>query len=297
MQIAIYMRLSKEDAHSKQESSSISNQRRLLLSYAATHFPEYEVTEFADDGYSGTNLQRPGVQAMLEQAKNSKLECILVKDFSRFSRDYIELGTYLERIFPMQGVRFVSVNDGYDSGDAFFPQDAFSVALKGLLYDLYSKDLSVKVKASLKARHENGEYVGANCPFGYCRMPGDRHGLRVKEDEAAVVREIFNLAMRGFSARQIAEELWKKGVGTPAQFRKESSSQENTACGKLRWQPAVICRILKNPVYVGDMVYGKTECCTVGGKNYLRPRAEWRIYPKHHAPIIDRETFEAAQHS
>ncbi len=199
-QIAIYVRLSKEDEKSKteemrsmeevcsmeeahsteevypmeeihsMESSSVTMQRFLLRRYAAENFSDYDLLEFSDDGYTGTNLDRPGLQAMLEMVKELKIDCIIVKDFSRFARDYIELGTYLEQIFPFMGVRFISVNDGYDSQGCHGGLGDFEVNFKNLLYDLYSKDLSQKVRSSLAVRKEQGQYVSANAPFGYKRI-------------------------------------------------------------------------------------------------------------------------------
>lgn len=189
--IAIYIRLSKEDAKGREESNSVTMQRLLLQRYAAEHFSDYELLEFCDDGYTGTNFARPGMQAMLDLVKESKIDCILVKDFSRFARDYIELGSYLEQIFPFMGVRFISVNDGYDSKNYHGSLADIDVNFKNLLYDLYSKDLSQKVRSSLAVKKEQGQYVSGNCPFGYDKDAKDRHRLLIEEDEAEIVRRIF----------------------------------------------------------------------------------------------------------
>ena len=154
MNIAIYMRLSKEDEFSHEESNSITMQRLLLRDYAREHFLQAKISEFSDDGYSGTNFDRPGVQALLDAVKNAEINCIIVKDFSRFARDYIELGSYLEQIFPFMGVRFISINDKYDSDQYSGNVADIDVNFKNLLYDLYSKDLSIKIKASVRAVKE-----------------------------------------------------------------------------------------------------------------------------------------------
>ena len=145
-QIAIYIRLSKEDDKYKEESNSITMQRILLQRYVAENFLDYDLLEFCDDGYTGTNFERPGMQEMLELVRDSKINCIVVKDFSRFARDYIELGSYLEQIFPFMGVRFISVNDNYDSKNYQGSIADIDVNFKNLLYDLYSKDLSQSEK-------------------------------------------------------------------------------------------------------------------------------------------------------
>ena len=157
--IAIYMRLSQDDGDFDVESNSIINQRLLLRSYVAKHFEDYELLEFQDDGYSGVNLERPGVSEMLGKVKRGEIDCIIVKDLSRFSRDYIETGSYLEQIFPFARVRFIAVNDGYDSADYRGDVAGMSTAFKNLMNDLYCKDISVKVKASLRVKKEKGIYA------------------------------------------------------------------------------------------------------------------------------------------
>lgn len=314
--IAIYMRLSKGDqavrnfplgdegSHEEafqediggNESNSIRMQRRLLKEFVAAHFKVYELLEFEDDGYSGTNFSRPGVSRLLEMVRNMEIDCIVVKDFSRFSRDYIELGAYLEQIFPFMGVRFISVNDGYDSADKRYASGELDISFKNLLYDLYSKDLSVKVKSALSVRKERGQYISSNSPFGYKKSPGDRHMLLVAEDEAAVVRRIFDLALQGFSSGDIARIFNRERVKTPMQFRVEKGETgRSPKKGIYIWQASTVCKILHNQVYVGDIVYGKTEKENVGGKNRLKPQSAWKIYTDHHAPIIDRHVFQILQ--
>lgn len=197
IRIAVYMRLSKTDETMQEESNSISMQRILIRKYIASHFAEYEVMEYQDNGFPGTNFNRPGVQRLLEDARNEKFDCVVVKDFSRFGRDYMEVGSYLEQIFPFLGIRFISINDHYDSGSSQGNTADLDVNFKNLLYDLYSKDLSQKVKTSLWARKEGGQYVSGNAPFGYEKAPNDRHMLIICEDEAAVVREILPLPCKG----------------------------------------------------------------------------------------------------
>ena len=154
-QIAIYMRLSKEDDRCREESNSITMQRILLQRYVKDNFSAYDLYEFCDDGSTGTNFERPGMQSMLERVRNAVIDCIIVKDFSRFARDYIELGSYLEQIFPFMGVRFISVNDKYDSDNYQGSIADIDVNFKNLLYDLYSKDLSQKIRSSLAVKKEH----------------------------------------------------------------------------------------------------------------------------------------------
>ncbi len=288
MVLALYMRVSKEDACLQQESNSIYYQRTMLKEYVSKHFKEYQLVEFVDDGYSGTHLNRPSVKKLLEYVRRKLIDCIIVKDFSRFSRDYIELGSYIEQIFPLIGIRFISVNDHYDSEKTQGGIGTLDISFKFLLYDLYSKDLSVKVKAALNAKKEEGIYVSANSPFGYEKSKEDRHKLSVKEDEAVVVRRIFDMALCGYTCVQIARQLNKEGVKTPKQFR----AKDNKI---LEWHSSAICHILKNEVYIGNIVYEKYYKKEVGGKRYLKPRSEWKIYHNHHEPIVSRQIFEKVQ--
>lgn len=245
--IAIYLRLSKEDDKWKEESNSISMQRVLLKKYIEENFVDYEIIEFCDDGYTGTNFDRPDMQEMLERIRDGEIDCVIVKDFSRFARDYIELGSYLEQIFPFLGVRFISINDGYDSASAQGGIADMDVNFKNLLYDLYSRDLSGKVRSSISIRKEKGQYVSGNCPFGYEKDPKDRHALLVAEDEAEVVRRIFSLTLEGYTSVEIAKLFNETGVKTPVEFKIEKGKISRTPKGeRFLWSNSTICQILRN---------------------------------------------------
>lgn len=295
-QVAIYIRLSKEDENCKTESNSITMQRILLQRYVAENFSDYDLLEFSDDGYTGTNFERPGMQALLEMVKELKVNCIIVKDFSRFARDYIELGSYLEQIFPFMGVRFISVNDGYDSQKCRSGLADFDVNFKNLLYDLYSKDLSQKVRSSLAVRKEQGQYISGNSPFGYEKDPKNRHRLLIEEDEAEVVRRIFSLAAEGYTSCQIARLFNEVGVRTPIEFKiKKGKTSRVPKGGKFLWSGSGICQILRNEVYIGNIVQKKTTKEFVGGKNRLNAREDWLVTYGCHEPVIDKETFDKVQ--
>lgn len=296
MNIALYMRLSKEDEFSREESCSISMQRLLLQEYVREHFADAKVFEFADDGYTGTNFDRPGIQDLLDRVKNNEINCIIVKDFSRFARDYIELGSYLEQIFPFMGVRFISVNDRYDSDQYAGNAADIDVNFKNLLYDLYSKDLSVKIKASMRAIREQGKFVGPVPPFGYCKDPEDRHSLIAAEDEAAVVRRMFDMYADGLSTVEIAKVFNTEGVKTPAQVRMEKGIRKASLKGGLcLWNPSLVSRMLKNRVYIGDMIQGTCECRKIRGEKRATDPEKWIITENHHEPVIDRKVFDKVQ--
>lgn len=296
MNIALYMRLSKEDEFCHEESNSISMQRLLLRDYVREHFPQAKVMEFSDDGYTGTNFDRPGVQELLERVKNAEVNCIIVKDFSRFARDYIELGSYLEQIFPFMGVRFISINDKYDSDKYAGNAADIDVNFKNLLYDLYSKDLSVKVKASMRAIKEQGKYVGSVPPFGYTKDPEDRHKFVIAEDEAEVVRRLFRMYADGMSTVEIARIFNTEGVKTPSQVWMEKGIRvARPKGGVFLWQHAGMLRMLKNRAYVGDLIQGVYECRKIRDDKRVTDPKKWIITENHHEPIIDRETFDKVQ--
>ena len=296
MNIAIYLRVSKEDALSCEESSSISCQRLLLKEYISKHFEDYELLEFADDGYSGTNLDRPAMRALLACVRARKADCIVVKDFSRFARDYVEAGSYVEQIFPFLGVRFISVNDGYDSGDVRGKTGGMERAFQNLMNDLYSKDLSVKVKSSLHAKKERGVYCSGNCPFGYKKKEGGRNQVEIVEEEAELVRRIFRLTLEGYTSVEIAKKLNQENIKAPIEYLMARGAARRKPVGKgFSWEGSTVCTMLRNDFYAGDVVYGKYERETVGGKPRLKPRNEWRITYDHHEPIVARKVFEEVQ--
>lgn len=295
-QIAIYIRLSKEDNKIKEESNSVTMQRILLHRFVAEKFSDYDLLEFCDDGYTGTNFERPGMQNMLEKIRDSRIDCIVVKDFSRFARDYIELGSYLEQIFPFMGVRFISVNDHYDSNEYQGSIADIDVNFKNLLYDLYSKDLSQKVRSSLAVRKERGEYVSGNSPFGYEKDPEDRHALVIAEDEAEVVRRIFSLTVEGYTSVEIARLFNETQVKTPIEFKIEKGRTSREPKGeRFLWNSSTICQILRNEIYIGNVVQKKYTKDFVGGKNHLNPREDWLVTYNHHEPIVAKEVFEKVQ--
>ena len=320
LKIAMYLRLSKEDDWNAQESNSISCQRLLLKEYIERNFagcldgytlsdevcqpkacitgcPDgYEIFEFVDDGYSGTSMNRPAMQELLVAVRQKKVNCIIVKDFSRFARDYVEMGFYVEQFFPFLGIRFISVNDHYDSEAVQNQTIGMNLAFKTLVNDLYSKDLSGKVISSLHSKKERGIYCSANCPFGYRKKADDKNQVEIVEEEAKVIREIFRLTLEGYTSVDIAKKFHKEKIKTPVEYLAARGGTNRKPLGKeFSWQHTTICKILRNDFYVGDVVYGKYENDAVGGKNHLQPRSEWKITYHHHEPIIEREIFEAVQ--
>lgn len=305
--VAIYLRLSIEDNarssrlseadYEKDESNSITSQRKMLLEYIRKDalLAGQEIVEFCDDGVSGKSMNRPGVQELLKQVKKGSVKCILVKDMSRFSRDYIELGTYLNQIFPFMGVRFIAVNDHYDSRQQNGNAIGIDTAFQTLLYDLYSKDLSVKVKTAHQSKKANGEYITGEIPFGYERSREKKNTVIVNEKEAEIVRYIFSLAADGLGSVQIARKLIEEQTPTPMQLHHPGRKGMNE---NYNWSDKTVRRILDNRFYLGEMAYGKTVKKAVGSKNVKAvPRDQWKIIPNHHEPLITQEIFAAVGRS
>ena len=291
--LALYLRLSLEDEGEKDESNSISNQRKQIYEYIHhdSELSRYEAMEFSDDGYSGTNMNRPGMQKMLKEVKANKIQCIIVKDMSRFSRDYIEMGTYLNQIFPFMGIRFIAINDHYDSRDHHGSTIEIDTAFQTLLYDLYSKDVSIKVKASFENKCAKGEYVFGQAPFGYEKSREVKNTIVVNEKEAEIVRYIFSLAMQGKSSTQIAKQLYEENVPTITQMR---NPERKYTDGKVHsWSVTAVRKILNNRFYLGEMAYGKSVRKSVGSQNGIAvPKEDWKVIRDHHEALISEEIYE-----
>ena len=291
--LALYLRLSLEDEGEKDESNSISNQRKQIYEYIHhdSELSRYEAMEFSDDGYSGTNMNRPGMQKLLKEVKANNIQCIIVKDMSRFSRDYIEMGTYLNQIFPFMGIRFIAINDHYDSREHHGSTIEIDTAFQTLLYDLYSKDVSVKVKASFENKCANGEYVFGQVPFGYEKSKEVKNTVIVNEKEAEIVRYIFSLAVQGKTSTQIARQLYEENVPTITQMRNPKKKYTD---GKVHsWSENAMRKILNNRFYLGEMAYGKTVRKSVGSQNGIAvPKEDWKVIRDHHEALISEEIYE-----
>lgn len=296
--LAMYLRLSLEDKKDFEsgladESNSIVNQRKQIYEYIHLDLElcGYETVEFCDDGYSGTNMDRPDMCRLLNEVRKHNIDCIIVKDMSRFSRDYIELGTYLNKILPFMGVRFIAINDNYDSRKHKGSTIELDTAFKTLLYDLYSKDISLKVKAAFNSKCESGEYIFGQAPFGYEKSSRIKNALMVNEKEARIVRYIFSLALQGKSSVQIARQLYEEKVPTVTQLRSPDRKYND---GRIHsWSENVVTNILNNRFYLGEMAYAKTLRKAVGSRVRVSlPKDEWKIIPNHHKALISEQVFE-----
>jgi len=291
----IYARLSRED-NEHGESNSISSQKAICKEYISRH-PDLELVEIydEDDGYSGTNMERPGFQRMLQDMRSGKIDCAISKDLSRFSRNYIEAGNYLEKIFPSLGIRYIAVNDCYDSLAPGSASDAITLPFKNLVNDIYCRDISVKIRTNLEVKRRKGEYVGSFAPYGYQKSTEDKNRLVVDDDAAEIVTMIFGMFKDGFPILRIAQRLNQSGVPTPMEHKRQQGVRFQTAFRRRdvpQWEYNTIARILKNEVYLGNLTQGKR-----GTPNHkvhdirLKDEADWIHAEATHGALISPDDF------
>lgn len=292
--IAKYIRLSLEDT--KYDSLSIENQRLVIDTHIAG-MPESdyaEILEFVDNGYSGTNFERPEVQRLIELVRSNRVDCIIVKDFSRFGRNSIETGYFIERVFPLFHTRFIAIGDGFDTDEHKGDTGGLEVAFKYLINEQYSRDMSIKCKSAKYAKMRRGEYQSKECIFGYRK--GADGKLEPDPDQAPVVRLIFQLAASGMRFTEIAAELTRRKIPTPGEVKaaKGYGTYDVSRCNG-RWNTSTVIRILDDERFLGHYVQGVRTVTEIGGHR-IRKKAKdkWFFVPDHHEPIVDQELFDKA---
>lgn len=298
--LALYLRISADDGNVG-DSMSIDGQRDMLAAYVQDHpeLREWEIVEFSDDGYSGTSFERPGITRLLELVRRGKVNGIIVKDFSRFGRNYIEVGDYLEQIFPFLGVRFISVNDAFDSAKAGCVAGDLNIAFKNLIHDYYAKDISGKLRAVWHLKKERGEYISPIALFGYDKDKNDKHRLVIDEKAAAIVRRVFALILTGNGTGQAARILNSEGVPTPGAYKRMNGWKCNghKLSENNPWTATTVYNIIRDVRYTGCMVNGKRAYDTIASKKSRRlPKEQWIIREGTHEAILSQEDFEKAQH-
>ena len=286
--IGAYIRISNEEKD-KLESNSINNQRVLINEYIAKHQDLNLLDYYIDDGYSGTSFNRPAFKRLLEDIRDKKVNAIIVKDLSRFGRNHIEVDNYIENIFPVLNVRFISIIDGFDSYENSDGVDDLIVPIKNLINDAYAKDISKKVKTALITKKKNGEFVGSYAPYGYYKSKLDKHKFIIDDDASKIVKLIFEKTINGLSKKEIANILNEMQIETPIEHIK--NKKENKY-----WNSNIIYAILKNRVYTGDLIQQKRERLSYRNHKLMMNKEEDFIITKnHHQAIIDIEQFNTVQ--
>ena len=294
VRVAAYCRLSRDDGD-RVESDSIINQRRIIEDFCR-HQENFEIiAEYADDGFTGTSFNRPRFNDMISDIEAGMIDCVVVKDLSRFGRDYIDMGFYLERFFPEHGIRFIAINDNVDSDNG--PYDMM-LPLKNVFNSQYARDTSDKVRKAFRAKQARGEYVSAFAPYGYIKDPADKNHFLVDRDTAAIVQRIFERAADGESYRKIAKDLNAEGIASPLEHKRENGSRlhiPGAVLQKSLWSDAAIRQVITNEIYIGNMVSNRYTTDTMHGKSRRTGREEWIIVEGTHEAIITRELWDAAQ--
>lgn len=294
--VGIYIRLSRDDGNI--ESDSIVSQRSLLNQYIKEN--NYNlIDEYVDDGFTGTNFERPSFKRMIKDIESGRINMIITKDMSRLGRDYIGTGELIEKYFPNNNVRYIAINDGIDT---FIDNTNNDIApFKAIMNDMYAKDISKKVKTSLHSRMKEGLYVSGRCPFGYMKDPTNKNHLVINEEQSEVVRLIFDLALKGNTYHYIAEKLTKKKIKTPASYynyvwNTKSINGNTLSQEKGIWFDTTVKSILQNQIYVGDTVQGKTKKINYKLKKTVKNNPkDYIIVENTHETIIDRDTFNYVQ--
>ena len=295
---ALYIRLSREDGD-REESNSIASQRELLTEFANTQTDMAAPRLYVDDGYTGTDFDRPDFRRMMHDLRAGIVNCVIVKDLSRLGRNYVKVGEYLERTFPLLNVRFIALSERIDSVADPRSADSLIVPFRNILNDEYAHDISNKVRASLDLKRRQGKFIGSFASYGYRKDPDDHSRLLIDETAAAIVRDIFDWFISGTSVLGIAKRLNEQGVPNPSAYKRQQGMNYcHPASDKLDglWPDSSVRRILRNPLYTGTMVQGKNRM-----KSYKLhiseavPEDEWITVEQTHEAIIPIELFDKAQ--
>ena len=313
--VAMYLRLSKDDndiadvndirnvigkdGKVKSESNSIGNQRELIKSFVREQSDMELYDIYVDDGFSGSNFNRPEFKRMIADIEAGRVNCVIVKDLSRFGRDYIESGRYIQKIFPSLGVRFIALTDHFDSLSADSGESSIVLPVKNFINDSYCRDISTKVKSGLEVKRKNGECISPFAVYGYFKDEKDKNHLVVDRYAAENIRAIFKWKIEGLAISAIADKLNSLGILSPKEYKKSLGMKYNggfSGAGTALWRGVAVKRILMNEVYLGHLIQGKTQKvnCKVK-KNVERPREEWVRVENTHEAIISADDFEIVQ--
>lgn len=297
--VALYIRLSREDGDSE-ESDSIINQKTLLKTFIEDN-PEftsvYDV--YIDDGYTGTNFDRPAFQKMIKDMENKLVNCVICKDLSRFGRDYIGVGNYLEKIFPKYNVRFISINENFDSADEHNRGNNIIIPIQSVINDKYAADISIKVRSAFDAKRRNGEFIGAFAPYGYKKDEQDKNKLVIDESVSWVIKKIYSMLIEGYSKIEIARKLNNENIPCPTEYKKQQGlnyHNSNKIEATKYWTYSTVHKILTNEVYIGNLIQKKSQVVSYKVKKKIKVEESKQIKKEcTHKPIIDIDTWNKVQ--
>ena len=288
----MYLRLSRDD-DSKTESESIKNQKIFLSEYIAKHSNWFLVDIYTDDGYTGTNFNRPDFIRLINDVNAGKIDLVITKDLSRLGRDYIQVGYYTENYFPARNIRYIAVNDGVDTFSKTNNNDIGSFL--AVVNDMYAKDISKKVRSNLLQMKKDGKFCGSSAPYGYMRDPNNKHQLVPDPKTAPVVKRIFDLYVAGYGSSQIAEILTREELPTPVMYKYSGSKLSKFDHPEI-WKHTSVSNIIKNRVYIGDLIQHRFQKVSYKVKKRKSlPESEWCIKENAHEALVDKKTFEIAQ--
>ena len=301
--VAMYLRLSQDDEKYdkdfKAESNSISNQRLQIQDYIDKNEEMELAGEYVDDGYSGINFERPAFKEMMEDVITGSINCIIVKDLSRFGRDYIDSGRYLQRVFPSLDIRFIALNDNYDSFTASETEKNLVIPFKNFINDNYCRDTSAKVRSVCKVKRKQGQFISNYAPYGYEKDEEDKHKIVIDKEVEYVVRKIFSMKLEGYSSYSIAKHLNDNGIPSPMEHKKAKGIRYKTGFSTkavAKWDTPAVNRILINEIYIGTLQQGKREKINYKlDKVVSKDKSDWIEIEDNHEAIIDPHDFEIVQ--
>lgn len=290
-----YIRLSVEDS-GKTDGYSLANQEKLVKDFIAEQQDMRLYRLYIDNGATGTVFERPAFDEMMQDMKDGKINCIVVKDLSRLGRNYLEAGNYLEQIFPFFRVRFISITDGYDSNSPDVTDESLIIPLKNIINEGYAKDISQKITTSFEARKKQGQFMGKYPVYGYLKDPENKNHLIVNPETCGIVKRIFQMRDSGMALGAIASQLNKEGIPSPARYLWLKGLSKEERHKDSYWDRINVKRLLTNKMYLGMLVYGKEKTSFAKGiKRQRVPESEWKYVPNAHEAIIDQELFDSVQ--
>lgn len=295
--VGIYLRLSKADDKDEayDPSESIKNQQEFIEKYVFENgWNLYD--EYVDDGYTGTNFERPNFQRLLKDIEKGYVNLVIVKDLSRFGRNYVRTGMFIDEFFPLHNVRFIAINDGIDTFKKNNNNNELS-GFKGIMNDMYSADISKKIRTSFNTKRQNGQFIGAFAPYGYQKDPNNKNKLIIDPGASLIVKRIFNMRISGIGNEAIMRILNNENIPCPAKYKElKGLNYKNTNIVHYVWRAETIKEILCNPVYIGNMAQRRSERISYKVRKHKKiPRKDWIVVENTHEPIIDKETYNTIQ--